>query len=321
MNIAAVNTSGLSENALGNPNLKPETSGEFEGGFDTRIWDNKLNFEVTYYTKKTKNALISLPIAPSAAPSATSVRANLGSVENSGFESQITAELYESRRFGWNMTVSASHTSGKVASLGVDPAGRPNKTIGTGQTRDSIGFPVNGVFVRPFHFTDANGDGIMQSSEVTVDTGVVYAGYSYPRDLVSLQNGFELFNRKLRLNVLLDYKGGFNLFNNTMEFICQQAPQSCDEDQVASLPQWRQARAVAQNYGTVVNGTKFTTQAGYWENGQFWRLREVSATFDMPQVLATKTARARREPHVRRAQPPRVDEVHGGRSGVELLHR
>jgi TonB-linked SusC/RagA family outer membrane protein len=288
VNIASVNTSGLSENALGNPNLKPETSGEFEGGFDTRIWDNKLNLELTYYNKKTKNALISLPIAPSAAPSATSVRANLGSVENSGFESQITATLYESRRLGWNMTLSASHTSGKVASLGLDPAGRPNKTIGTGQTRDSVGFPVNGLFVRPFHYTDANHDGIIQASEVTVDTGVVYRGYSYPRDLVSVQNGFDLFNRKLRLNVLLDYKGGFNLFNNTMEFICQQAPQSCDEDEVASLPLWRQARSVAQNYGTVVNGTKFTTQAGYWENGQFWRLREVSATFDLPQVVANR---------------------------------
>ncbi len=58
VNIANVDTPGLIENALGNPNLKPETSGEFEGGFDTRVWGNRANFDFTYYTKKTKDALI-----------------------------------------------------------------------------------------------------------------------------------------------------------------------------------------------------------------------------------------------------------------------
>jgi len=29
------------------------------------------------------------------------------------------------------------------------------------------------------------------------------------------------------------------------------------------------------------------TTAGYWENGQFWRLREVGATYTMPQALAS----------------------------------
>ena len=54
------------------------------------------------------------------------------------------------------------------------------------------------------------------------------------------------------------------------------------------MPLWRQARAVATNYGTVVNGTRFTTSYGYYENGQFWRLREASATVQIPVRLATR---------------------------------
>ncbi len=286
--IANVDTPGLIENALGNPNLKPETSGEFEGGFETRVWGNRANIDFTYYNKKTKDALISLPIAPSASPSATSVRTNLGGVQNSGLEAQINATLVDTRRFGWDMTVSASHNSNKVLSLGVDPAGNPNKTIGTGSTRDSVGFPVNGVFLRPYHFTDANGDGIVQTTELTVDTGVVYRGYSFPRDLLSIQNGIDLFARKLRVQAMIDYKGGFNLFNSTWQFFCQQAPQACQENEIASTPLWRQARAVANLYGTTVNGTKFTSPGGYWENGQFWRLREVSASFSLPNTWASR---------------------------------
>ena len=286
--VANIDTPGLIESSLGNPNLKPETSGEFEGGFETRVWGNRANIDFTYYNKKTKDALISLPIAPSASPSATSVRTNLGGVQNSGLEAQINATFVDSRRFGWDVTVSASHNSNKVLSLGVDPAGNPNKTIGTGNTRDSVGFPVNGVFLRPYHYTDSNGDGIIQTSELTVDTGVVYRGYSFPRDLLSVQNGFDLFSRKLRVLAMLDYKGGFSLYNQTWEFFCQQAPQSCQENEIASTPLWRQARAVANLYGTTVNGTKFTSPGGYWENGQFWRLREVSATLTLPNALASR---------------------------------
>ncbi|MDB4874579.1 MAG: TonB-dependent outer membrane protein SusC/RagA [Gemmatimonadetes bacterium] len=286
VNFQGVNTAGLLENALGNPFLKPETSAEFEGGFDSRVWDNKVNVEFTYYRKQTKDALISLPIAPSAAPSATTVRTNLGGIRNSGLETQITAQLIDSRRFGWNVVLSGSHNTNTVLSLGVDPSGAPNKTIGTGASRDSVGFPVNALFVRPYKYADANGDGIIQTSEVQVDTGVVYRGYSSPRDLFSVQNGFDLFGRKLRLNVMMDYKGGFNVLNNDGSFICGQAPQSCVETQDKSMPLWRQARAVANNYGSTINGTKYTSTSGYYESGQFWRLREVSATIQAPQRVA-----------------------------------
>src|SRR6185295_5187952 len=171
------------------------------------------------------------PIAASAAPSALTVRSNLASVHNNGWETTVNAVLFDRAQFGWDLTLTGSHNTNKVASLGADANGVPNKTIGTGSLRDSVGFPVNGLFQRPYTFKDANGDGIISQTEVTVDTGVVYRGYSAPRDLVSIQSGFDLFRRKVRFNFLLDYKGGYNLFNESGEFICRSVPKSCQEDQ------------------------------------------------------------------------------------------
>jgi hypothetical protein len=236
--------------------------------------------------------LVSLPIAASAAPSATSVQANLGSVKNGGIEAVTTLTLIDSRRLGWDMTVSASHNGNKIVSLGLSPSGKPNATIGTGATRDSVGFPINALTIASYTWSDANHDGIIQSNEVTVNPIAHYFGYTFPRDLVSIQNGFDLFNRKLRLNALLDYKGGYNEFDLDNEFICQQSPQACAEDEVASTPLWMQARAVAQNYGTRVNGSVVTSQQGYYESGQFWRLREVSATIQIPAYLAQHVGHA-----------------------------
>ncbi len=68
-----------------------------------------------------------------------------------------------------------------------------------------------------------------------------------------------------------------------------------------------------------MNGTKFTSPGGYWENGQFWRLREVSASFNAPEHVGEPSPRARRELRARRPQSARLDEVHRHRSGSELL--
>ncbi|HTE46535.1 MAG TPA: TonB-dependent receptor, partial [Gemmatimonadaceae bacterium] len=288
VNINNIPTTGLIENAIGNANLKPERSGEFETGFESKLFGNRVNLDVTYYNKNTKDALIALPIATSAAPSATTVRSNLAAVQNNGWETTINTQIVDHRNFGWDVTLSGSHNSNKVGTLGVDNNGAPNKTIGVNTIRDSTGLPVNGVFLRPFHYADANNDGVIQTTEVTVDTGVVYYGYSAPRDLATVQNGFDFFKRKLRITMLLDYKGGFSLFNSTLQFVCAQSPKACQEDQDKSVSLYRQARAVANTTGTIVNGVRFTSPAGYWQNGQFWRLREMAAVVQMPTGLATR---------------------------------
>jgi TonB-linked SusC/RagA family outer membrane protein len=302
VNVANVDMPGLRANALGNPDLKPETSAELEAGFDTRMWDNRVNFEFTYYNKKTHDALIAQPLAPSSAASGsnnsvTTVLRNLGSVANSGVEVTLNSTLLDRRYLGWDMTVSASHNTNKIISLGKDASGNPNPTIGTGGVRDSVGLPVNAYFYRPFTYSDVNGDGYITQNEVVVGQNYEYRGYTMPRDLVSIQNGFDLFSRKLRLTALLDYKGGGSLFNSTMSFQCQQSPNPCYDVSNPNASLYRQARVVANNLGTrydaqgnvvATGGTVYATSGGFVENAQFWRLREVAATLTLPQSVASR---------------------------------
>src|SRR6185312_1015719 len=170
-----------------------------------------------------------------------------------------------------------------VLSLGVDPGtGKPNPQILVStNVRDTVGFPANAWFFIPYTFNDANNDGIIGPNEVTVGSNYVYAGYSQPRDIFSLQNGFDVFQRKLRVTFLLDYKGGYGLLNQTTQFYCSNF-NTCFEETNKSAPLWQQARVIAQRYEPV------TTQAGYLENGQFWRLREVSAVLNLPEQVASR---------------------------------
>jgi TonB-linked SusC/RagA family outer membrane protein len=277
---------GLLQAALGNPNLKPERSKEKELGFDTRLFSSRVSLEYTYYNNVTSDALLDVPIAASAGASSLTKTQNYGSIRNTGHEATLTLTLLDRRNFGWDMTIGGSHNTNKVESLGFDANGKPNPTVGTGSTRDSVGFPIRGVYVRPFTYSDANNNGIIEASEVTVAKDFVFNGYSVPRDVVTIQNGFDLFNRKLHLSALLDYKGGFSLFNQTTQFYCLNTS-TCYDETNKSAPLEDQARNVAQRYVNPATGAA-TSNAGYWENGQFWRLREVSATLSVPDAMAAR---------------------------------
>jgi TonB-linked SusC/RagA family outer membrane protein len=284
-------TPALVANALGNANLKPEKSSEFETGFESGLFDDRLHLDFTYYHKKSHDGIINQPIAASSGASSLSVLENIASVESSGLELTVNATVFNTRMLGWDITAAGSHNSGKILSLGIDPTtGKPLGIIGTGSNRDSVGLPINAWFVRPYTFADNNHDGIITPDEVVVDStntpgtkgGFVFAGYATPRDIISITNGFDLLNRKLRITVLTDYKGGYSINNSTSSFYATNFPTWYSEN-LKSTPLWDQARNVAAS-----SGKRPSTAAGYLENGQFWKLREVSAAWTLPSVFANR---------------------------------
>jgi TonB-linked SusC/RagA family outer membrane protein len=280
----AADLPGLVANALGNPDLKPETATEWESGFDGNVFNSRGHFDFTFYTSTSHNGIISEPIAASSGASSLSVLKNLASVHNTGIEATINGTLIDRRALGWDVTLSASHNNNKILDLGVDPStGKKRTNIGTGTSRDSIGLPVNAMFARPFHYSDANNDGIITPNEVTVDTGYTYMGYTLPRDIISFTNGVDLFNRHLRITTLFDYKGG-SMLNNASGSFYETNFATFAATNIKSVGLFQQARAVAAS--SAKNPT--TTDIGYRENGQEWRFREVSAALTLPTTFAQR---------------------------------
>jgi hypothetical protein len=186
----------------------------------------------------------------------------------------------QNNRFGWDATFAASTNANKLVDLGPVPP-----IIGT-LIQQRAGYPLNGWWARPITgYADANGDGVLSVNEVTVGDTAVYLGYSSPRHEASLTNGFDLFNRQLRITTLFDYKGGYLGDNDTQRIRCQNRL-NCYEEANPTSPLALQARVVA------LRDNAARTQAGFIEDGKFVRWRELSVTYAAPTNIATRLFRA-----------------------------
>jgi TonB-linked SusC/RagA family outer membrane protein len=277
---------GSALSTLGNADLKPERSEELELGIDATMWNNRINLELTRYDKHSKDALISRILPPSLGTGATSRLENIGEVRNWGYEMMLSANVLQSDAFAWTTRVNASHNSNKLLELG-DAA-----TIVTSSTISQIeGYSLNAWVARPYTINDRNNDGKLffnadtSISEVIIGPTPVFFGHSQPRNEIGWNNSFDLMRRALRLDFLIDYKGGHMLYNNTERIRCS-ARLNCRGiiDPTASLEE--QARAIA------IREASTTTASGYFEPADFIRLRELSLTYYASRSLAAK-ARAK----------------------------
>ena len=267
---------GVEVNTLGNTNLRPEKSTELETGIDGTFFDSRLNVEITYYDKNSRDALINQIIAPSAGTVATGRFANLGKINNHGIEYVLSGRPVDLPSFGLDFALNGSYNTNKIVSLG---QGIP-PIIGT-TIAQVKGLPLNSYYGFSYTYNDANGDGLIAPSEVTIATTRTFQGYSLPRREMSLTTGIEFLNKMFRAQAVLDYKGGNKLYDNTDRIRCQSF-NNCNELVNKSATLAEQARIVALRYKAPQ-----TSLAGYFAKADFTRLREVSLTWSAPERWAT----------------------------------
>ncbi len=270
---------------VGNASLKPEKSGEFELGFDAGLFGDRVNLEATYYDKTTEDALILRNLPPSSG--AASRYENLGKVTNKGIEGMLNARLFDSPSLQFDLTVTASKNKNKLVRLGQDV---DTIFFGLGANngdfiqRHAEGHPLGGYWQREIlGFDDANGDGIIGSSEVTLADDASFLGQPLPQTELSITPSVS-FLRFFRVHGVMNYRGGFKVYNSTAQFRCA-VFLNCRGANDPSVGLEEQARIMASaraNFGLDAS------DAGFVEDGTFWKLREVSLTATAPASWANR---------------------------------
>lgn len=272
----ALDQPAISISEIGNPNLTAEKVTEVEAGFESGFFDNRFGLEMTYFNKRSEDALVNIPLAPSLGSSANRFE-NLGEVRNSGLEILLSGQPLRRDNVELNFSVSGSFTENELIDLGVNAAGEPLEPIVLGSQRHMEGFPLGSYFQRPIEsFADENGDGVLDFSEVEVGDEFEFMGNPFPDREFSLSGDLRLF-RIFKISTLFDYKGGHELLNftrawrETFEANTLAAYEAPIEQQAAQIALWGSS-----------------SYAGFIEDATFMKWRELAVTVGLPQEMARR---------------------------------
>ncbi len=101
-----------------NPDLKWETTDQFNAGIDMGFLDNRLQFTVDYYYKKTRDLLQNVTIPGSAGY--TQMMINSGNVTNEGLEFTINYDVLRNSPVKWNIAANLSFNRNRIGGLDGD---------------------------------------------------------------------------------------------------------------------------------------------------------------------------------------------------------
>ncbi len=257
---------------LGNVELRPERSTEYEAGFDATVLFSRIDLQFTYYHKSTTDALVNRELPGSLGATQTRVE-NLGEVMNQGFEVSVDARLVERDELNWTLTLTGAKNENELIELGEGVT--PLQGFGYKQ---AVGFPLYGLWWPALEsWEDANGDGIIVPSEVVVSDTAVFNGSTIPTQNLQLGTSLSLWSDRVEVGGLLDYQGGYVSHNVNTLFQCAFV-QNCRDlnDPSASLE--AQARAVA---GSRAFGA-------YAEDASFLKVREAHIRLNTPREWAQR---------------------------------
>ncbi|TWJ04966.1 TonB-linked SusC/RagA family outer membrane protein [Mucilaginibacter frigoritolerans] len=205
------NTGGSGVSGITNQNLKPYTSTTSEGGIEGQMFGNRLNFDLTYYNRLTKNDIVNATI--SSTSGYNSVYLNTGKLRNRGIEALIGGSPIKRPDFGWNVSYNFSYNDNKVLYLtnGITSMNLASTVGNWGNINNIVGYSAFEL-VETSMLKDAHGNVVFNSSSgLPVQAPLHPVGKTVAPVTMGLTNTFRY--KRFSLDVLLDGKFGNKVFS------------------------------------------------------------------------------------------------------------
>lgn len=257
----------LSTIAFANPDLKWESTAQFNAGLDFGFANNRISGSLDYYKKNTNDLLIQIT---SAQPAVTPfVWDNLDAdIVNEGVELALNLVAVDKPNFGWEIAFNAGYNNNVVQNFnGLINTGQINGQGLTGAFAQRIaeGQPLYAYFLREFGGYDAEGISVYPNGDFQEFVGAS----PLPTLTGGLTNIFRFGN--FDMNIFFSGQFGHSIYSNTANAFFT----------AGSLANGRNVtRDVVGNGEGNLNAPDVSTR--FLEKGDFVRLQNASIGYTVP---------------------------------------
>jgi hypothetical protein len=200
-----------------NPYIKPYSVSEKEIGLELRTLHSRLNFDISFYDKRTDDQI--LPINLSASSGYTGQKVNIGKLKNTGVEVMIDGTPVKNSNFAWNVSLNGSYNISKVLALNPGQT-RQEVTFFNGTGNEFIGYLTYDVgkemnqLVDYTYLRNAKGEVMLNSAGGLIHSidFVNYGSANY-KWIGGITNTFNY--KSLSLLIQVDGKFGGKVFSST----------------------------------------------------------------------------------------------------------
>ncbi|MDR2810769.1 MAG: TonB-dependent receptor [Tannerellaceae bacterium] len=274
--------SGLRSSQLANPGLKWETTSQFNIGIDSRFLNNRLDIEINYYDKYTRDLLVSSPIP--AISGFSSITKNDGEISNRGIEFAVNSTQVENKNFTWTTSFNIAHNKNKIEKLENTIDEYSWIRMEQGQSMFSF-YTYKQLYVDPQTgnavIDDYNHDGQINADDRQ------YVGNALPTVNGGLSNTFKYKN--FDLDLFLTYSVGNDVLY-MFQYMLQHG---------GTRPAWGYTKEQLkrwQNPGDITDVPRLTTSGlnyalrtdRFMEDGSFLKVRSVTLGYNVPKKLLSR---------------------------------
>jgi len=196
-----------------NSALKASSASELEFGAELSMFDSRLNMDVSYYNKQSKEEIVD--VTTSTTTGYQGAVLNVGEMENKGVELLLTGHVFRNPTgFSWTSTFNGTLNNNKIKSLAegtsVQPVATSRSNVGFLQHRE--GLPAFQIMAFDFSYDD-NGNILYLPNGAPVRGELKPYGSAMHKWMLSWNNEFTYKN--WNLSFLVDSKWGGKIFSAT----------------------------------------------------------------------------------------------------------
>ncbi|HVG16365.1 MAG TPA: SusC/RagA family TonB-linked outer membrane protein, partial [Chitinophagaceae bacterium] len=287
-----------------NPELVPERTKSYEAGLEMALLQNRLGFDITYYSTKSVDQIF--PVAVSNATGYTSKFVNAGTIQNRGIELSLYGTPVRTQDFSWNVNVNWTRNRNKVLELFDKSTNLQINPLGL-----QGGVSINATLGQPYGTIQgktwvrhANGEKLVGTNGLYVLTTTTnnVIGNINPDWIGGISNSFRYKN--LSLGFLVDVRQGGDVFSLDLYYgmATGMYPETVGNNDLGSPKRAPLSQGGGIIYPGVTDDGKANTKRvdittygayGYVNNpaanfvydASFVKLREANLTYSLPQSL------------------------------------
>lgn len=284
-----------------NPNLKWETTNQFNFGIDFGFLDNRLQFVIDYYYKKTRDLLqnVSRPYSSGYGQ----MLVNSGNVSNEGLEMTLTYDVLRNGPWKWNINANISFNKNKISGLDGDQFATALWSKYDEMFIQRNGYPMGALYgyvedgyfdsvaevlatkqystyseeealkmVGEVKYRDLNGDGYIDKNDRTI------IGDTNPKAVYGFTNSLSYKN--WNLTFMLQGSQGNDILNlNTVDMSLSNVGNITRE---AYDNRWTEANMANAKYPRASMGDQRSMAISnrYIENGSYLKMKYITLSYD-----------------------------------------